>query len=182
MPIVNSKPDTEMMSDFDSTVAFAKTTGKADTAKLGITGFCRGGRTVLMYAAHNPQQKAAVAWYGPPGGKPSEFTRVTQWMSRVKSKCRCWAFTAPRTQAFRSTRSRSFLPPSSRGHPAEVVVYPDAGHGFHADFRADNYRKADAEDAWKKMLDWFRKYWRCLTASPRDEINSGLGSVARLTG
>jgi len=159
MPIVNSKPDTEMMSDFDSTVAFAKTTGKADTAKLGMTGFCRGGRTVLMYAAHNPQQKAAVAWYGPPGGKPSEFTPRHPMDVAGQIKVPLLGLYGAKDAGIPVDQVEKFFAAvKAAGTPAEVVVYPEAGHAFHADFRADNYRKADAEDGWKKMLDWFRKY------------------------
>jgi carboxymethylenebutenolidase len=159
MPIVNSKPDTEMMSDFDSTVAFAKTTGKADTAKLGMTGFCRGGRTVLMYAAHNPQLKAAVAWYGPPGGKPSEFTPRQPIDVAGQIKVPLLGLYGGKDAGIPVDQVEKFFAAvKAAGTAAELVVYPEAGHGFHADFRADNYRKADAEDGWKKMLDWFKKY------------------------
>ncbi len=72
IPIVNAKTDTEMMADFDATAAFAKASGKGDIDRLGMTGFCRGGRTVWMYAAHNPKLRAAVAWYGTLAGKPSD--------------------------------------------------------------------------------------------------------------
>ena len=72
MPIVNSKADAEMMSDFDATAAFAGASGKGDVARVGMTGFCRGGRTTWMYAAHNPKLRAAVAWYGPLAGKPTD--------------------------------------------------------------------------------------------------------------
>src|SRR5260370_25798844 len=63
--VVGKTPDAQEMSDLDATVAWAKGTGKADANRLGITGFCRGGRTVWLYAAHNPSVKAAGAWYGP---------------------------------------------------------------------------------------------------------------------
>src|SRR3954451_318025 len=62
--VVSKVPDTQVMSDLDATVAWAKGTGKADTMKLGLTGFCWGGRIAWLYAAHNPNLKAAVAWYG----------------------------------------------------------------------------------------------------------------------
>ena len=63
--LVSKVPDDQVMGDLDSTVAFAKSEGKADTAKLAVTGFCWGGRIVWMYDAHNPAVKAGVAWYGP---------------------------------------------------------------------------------------------------------------------
>src|SRR5260370_11502113 len=65
--IVAKVPDEQVMNDFDSTAAFAKTEGKADTAKLGITGFCWGGRIAWLYDAHNPAVKAGLSWYGPQG-------------------------------------------------------------------------------------------------------------------
>src|ERR1700693_910744 len=70
LPIVNSKPDAELLSDLDSTVAWAKSQG-GDTSKLGIIGFCRGGRTVWEYAAHSPTLKAGVSFYGPPVDAPN---------------------------------------------------------------------------------------------------------------
>ena len=73
MEVVGKVPDKQVASDLDATVAWAKSTGKADTTKLGITGFCWGGREVWLYAAHNPSLKAGVAWYGPLQVPPSEL-------------------------------------------------------------------------------------------------------------
>src|SRR6201992_1968558 len=70
LPLVNSKPDAELLSDLDSTVAWAKSQG-GDTSRLGIVGFCRGGRTVWEYSAHSPELKAGVAFYGPPVDAPN---------------------------------------------------------------------------------------------------------------
>ena len=67
--VVSKVPDAQVASDLDATLAWAKSTGKADTARLGITGFCWGGRQVWLYAAHNPAVKAAAAWYGPLAGE-----------------------------------------------------------------------------------------------------------------
>jgi carboxymethylenebutenolidase len=82
MPVVNSKYDTELVSDYDATVAYAAASGKADTSRMAITGFCRGGRTTLFYAESNPKLKAACAWYGPVGGQANEYTPKTA-MDRV---------------------------------------------------------------------------------------------------
>src|SRR5262249_51030425 len=62
--VVSKVPDAQVMSDLDAAVTYAKGTGKAATDKLGVTGFCWGGRIVWLYAAHNPNLKAGVAWYG----------------------------------------------------------------------------------------------------------------------
>jgi carboxymethylenebutenolidase len=103
--IVSKVPDQQVMSDLDAAVAFAKSSGKADTAKLGITGFCWGGRIVWMYAGHNPNLKAAVAWYGHVATSFHPATR-RQWTSCPTSRRRCWAFTATTTRAFLRTRRR----------------------------------------------------------------------------
>jgi carboxymethylenebutenolidase len=159
MPIVNTKYDTELVSDYDATVDFAKATGKADTSRMAITGFCRGGRTTLVYAAANPKLKAAAAWYGAVAGTVNEYTPKTA-MDRVAE------ITVPMLGLYGAKDAgipvdgveKFFAALKAAGTPAELVVYPEAGHGFNADFRPDNYRKADSEDAWKRMLAWFRKY------------------------
>ncbi len=106
MPIVNAKPDAELLADLDATVAWAKQQG-GNTDKLGIMGFCRGGRTVWVYSAHNAALKAGVAFYGPlvdPDGQKAIWPR-SPTSSRPTSRRRCWAFTARRMPAFRSRRS-----------------------------------------------------------------------------
>lgn len=158
-PIVNSKHDTELVADYDATVEFARASGRADMTRVGIAGCCRGGRTSLVYTAANPRLKAAVSWYGPVGGQANEFTPRTV-MDRVAE------FKVPVLGLYGAKDAgvpiaeveRFFAALKAAGVPSELVVYPDAGHGFHADFRPDNYRKADAEDGWKRMLEWFRKH------------------------
>jgi carboxymethylenebutenolidase len=159
MPIVNSKRDTELVSDYDSTVEFARASGKADVARMGITGFCRGGRTTLVYAAANPKLRAAVAWYGPPGGQPSEAMPRTVMDRVAEIKVPVLGLYGGKDAGIPVDQVEKFFAAlKASGTPAEVVIYPEAGHGFHADFRPDNYRKADAEDGWKRMLAWFKKY------------------------
>ena len=158
-PIVNSKYDTELISDYDATVDFARASGRADVTRMGITGFCRGGRTPLVYATWNHNLRAVVPWYGPVGGDRTQYTPFTV-MDRVKD------ITSPVLGLYGAKDAgvpiaeveKFFAALKAQGTPSELVVYPDAGHGFHADFRPDNYRKADAEDGWKRMLAWFTKY------------------------
>ncbi len=159
MPIINTKYDTELVSDYDATVDFARASGKADVARMGITGFCRGGRTTLVYAAANPKLKAAVAWYGPVGGQTNEYTPRTA-MDRVNEiKVPLLGLYGAKDAGIPVDQAQKFFAAlKAAGTPSELVVYPDAGHGFHADFRPDTYRKADAEDGWKRMLAWFAKY------------------------
>ena len=158
MPIVNSKADSELISDYDATVAYAQASGKADINRMGITGFCRGGRTTWMYTVANPKIKAAVSWYGSLSGAKTEA--MSQHPLDVVDKVKVPVLGLyggkdagiPEDQV---EKMRAGLKAGASG--SEIVVYPDAPHGFNADFRPDVYRKADAEDGWKRMLAWFRK-------------------------
>jgi len=159
IPIVNSKADTEMMADFDATVAFAKASGKADVDKLGITGFCRGGRTTWMYAAHSPKLRAGVAWYGTLAGRKSDAMPKHPLDMAKDLKAPVLGLYGAKDDGIPLAdvdRMREELKGS--GSKSEFVVYAEAGHGFNADFRPDEYRKQDAEDGWKRMLAWF-KLW-----------------------
>ena len=159
MPVVNTKYDTELVSDYDATVAYAAASGKADTNRMAITGFCRGGRTTLVYSESNPKLKAACAWYGPVGGQANEYTPKTAMDRVAELKVPLLGLYGAKDAGIPVDQVQKFFAAlKAQGTPAELVVYPDAGHGFHADFRADNYRKADAEDGWSKMLAWFKKY------------------------
>src|SRR4051794_34890253 len=157
LPIVNSKPDAELLSDLDSTVAWAKSQG-GDTSRLGIIGFCRGGRNVWEYAAHNPALKAAVAFYGPPVDPPNPLwpKSPTQLAPEMKAPVLGLYGEADSGIPVASVEAlKTALAAANK--PAEFKIYPGAPHGFHADYRA-SYRKAAAGDAWGRMQAWFRKY------------------------
>lgn len=158
-PIVNSKYDTELVSDYDATVEFVRASFNGDLNRMGITGFCRGGRTPLVYASTNPKLKAVVAWYGPVSGTTNEFTprNALDLVGDIKSPV-LGLYGAKDAGVPVADVEKFFAALKAAGTPAELVMYPEAGHGFHADFRADNYRKADAEDGWKRMLAWFAKW------------------------
>jgi carboxymethylenebutenolidase len=158
-PIVNSKYDTELIADYDSTVEFARKSGNADLKRMGITGFCRGGRTPLVYAEWNHDLKAVVAWYGPVGGERNQYTpqTVMDRVADIRSPI-LGLYGAKDAGVPIADVEKFFAALKAQGTPSELVVYPEAGHGFHADFRPDNYRKADAEDGWERMLAWFAKY------------------------
>jgi len=155
--IVQKTPDAQVMSDLDATVAYAKTTGKADTAKLGITGFCWGGRVTLMYTAHNPGVKAAVAWYGSlrsfvPGDKaPIDVA--------AQIKAPLLALYGGADSGIPNPDQEKMRDAVKAGGNANVewVIYPDTPHAFHADYRP-SYRKEQAEDGWKRASAWFKKY------------------------
>ena len=157
MPIVNSKPDAELLSDLDGTVAWAKSEG-GDTSRLGIIGFCRGGRTVWEYAAHSGALKAGAAFYGslidPPN--PVWPKSPTQLAGEMKAPVlglygeADTGIPVATVEAFKAALAAD-------KKTAEFKIYPGAPHGFHADYRP-SYRKDAAEDAWGQMQTWFRKY------------------------
>ncbi len=160
MPIVNAKPDAELMADLDATVAWAKKQG-GNTGKLAILGFCRGGRTVWEYSAHNKNLKAGVAFYGslvdPPaqkeGGKwPKSPTELA---ADVKAPVLGLYGAADAGIPVAQVEAMKKALADAKKN-TEWKVYPGAPHGFHADYRP-SYRKEAAEDAWKMAIDWMKK-------------------------
>jgi len=157
LPLVNSKPDAELFSDLDSTVAWAKSQG-GDTSKLGIIGFCRGGRTVWEYAAHSPALKAGAAFYGPPVDAPNPLwpKSPTQLAPEMKAPV-LGLYGEADTGIPVATVEALKAALAENKKTAEFKIYPGAPHGFHADYRA-SYRKDAADDAWAQMQAWFKKY------------------------
>jgi carboxymethylenebutenolidase len=156
--VVSKVPDAQVMGDLDATVAWAKKGGKADTAKLGITGFCWGGRIVWLYAAHSKDLKAGVAWYGRLAGDTDELHPKYPIDLAASLKAPVLGLYGEKDQGIPVKdveRMRKAI--KDEGKTAEIVLYPDTPHGFNADYR-DSYRKEAAEDGWKRMLDWFKKY------------------------
>jgi carboxymethylenebutenolidase len=157
--VVSKVPDTQVMSDLDAAVAWAKKTGNGDTAKLGITGFCWGGRIVWLYAAHNANLKAGVAWYGrlSGAGKATELQPKypIDLAGEVKAPVlglygeKDTGIPVKDVEAMRAALKKA-------DKPGEIVLYPDAPHAFFADYRP-SYRKEAAEDGWKRLLAWFKK-------------------------
>jgi len=157
LPIVNAKPDAELLSDLDSTVAWAKSQG-GDTSRLGMIGFCRGGRNVWEYAAHSPALKAAAAFYGPPVDPPNPLwpKSPTQLAPEMKAPVLGLYGEADTGIPVASVEAlKAALAENKK--TADFKIYPGAPHGFHADYRA-SYRKEAADDAWAQMQAWFRKY------------------------
>src|SRR3954464_4765870 len=157
MPLVNSKPDAELLSDLDSTLAWAKSQG-GDSGRLGIIGFCRGGRTVWEYAAHSGALKAGVAFYGPPVDPPNPVwpKSPTQLAPDMKAPVIGFYGEADTGIPVASVEAlKAALAENKK--TAEFKLYPGAPHGFHADYRA-SYRKEAADDAWANMQAWFKKY------------------------
>ncbi|QJW98549.1 dienelactone hydrolase family protein [Frigoriglobus tundricola] len=155
--IVPKVPDSQVMSDLDATVEWAKKSGNGDTAKLGVTGFCWGGRVVWLYAAHNPKLKAGVAWYGRLTGKATELQPKfpVDLAGELKAPVlglygeKDTGIPVKDVEAMRAALKKA-------DKPGEIVVYPDAPHAFFADYRP-SYRKDPAEDGWKRLKEWFKK-------------------------
>lgn len=155
--VVSKVPDKQVMSDLDATTAFAKASGRANVAKLGVTGFCWGGRITWMYSAHNPAVKAGVAWYGPLVRPKNEMTpRHPIDIAPTLKAAVLGLYGGADTGIPNDTvdQMRKALPANG---PSEIVLYPDTPHAFHADYRA-SYREAPAKDGWTRALAWFRTY------------------------
>ena len=156
--VVSKVPDAQVISDLDATVAWAKKSGKGDTAKLGITGFCWGGRIVWLYAAHNKDLKAGVAWYGRLVGNKNDLQPMYPLDLVADLKAPVLGLYGGADQGIpNDTVEKMQKALKDAGKTAEIVLYPDTPHGFHADYRP-SYRKDKAEDGWKRLLDWFKKY------------------------
>jgi carboxymethylenebutenolidase len=156
--VVSKVPDKQVMSDLDAAVAWAGK-NKGNTAKLGVTGFCWGGRVVWLYSAHNPNLKAGVAWYGRLVGQASEVTPRHPVDVAGDLKAPVLGLYGGKDQGIpldTVEKMRAALKAAGKA-TSEIIVYPDAQHGFHADYRP-SYGKQDAEDAFKRLLAHFNKH------------------------
>jgi carboxymethylenebutenolidase len=156
--VVSRVPDAQVASDLDATVAWARGTGKADTARLGVTGFCWGGRQVWLYAAHNPDLKAAVAWYG--GLKRPGTDLQPKNPIDVIGELKCpvlglYGGADPGIPVASVDEMKAAL--KAAHNPSEIVFYPDTPHGFNADYRP-SYRPDQAKDGWAKLQAWFKQH------------------------
>jgi carboxymethylenebutenolidase len=157
IPIVNTKSDTELFADLDATVAWAKSQG-ANSDRLGIMGFCRGGRTVWRYSTHNAGLKAGVAFYGSLADAPNEAMPINSIASAKDVKEPVLGLYGAEDQGIPVDQVNTMKAAlAAAGKTAEFKIYPGAPHGFHADYRP-TYRKEAAEDGWAQMTAWFKKY------------------------
>lgn len=155
--VVGKTPDSTVMADLDASVAYAGKSGRGDTSKLAVTGFCWGGRVTWLYAAHNPRVKAGAAWYGRLVGSPSELQPKHPIDVAADLKAPVLGLYGGKDQGIPlDTVEKMRAALKSANKPSEIVVYPDAGHGFNADYRP-SYDKAAATDAWAKVQAWFKK-------------------------
>ena len=154
--VVSKVPDAQVLSDLDATVAYAKASGHGDIAKLGITGFCWGGRITWLYAAHSAQVKAGVAWYGKLVGDSTANTPRHPIDIAAELKAPVLGLYGGADQGIPAeTIDRMRAACKAAGKQCEIVVYPDTPHAFNADYRP-SYRAEAAKDGWSRMLAWFR--------------------------
>ena len=156
--VIAKVPDEQVMGDLDATVAWAKGQG-ADTAKLAITGFCWGGRITWLYTAHNPGVKAGVAWYGRLVGTSTPLTPMHPVDVAAKLHGPVLGLYGEKDGGIPldtvDKMKAALASGSAAAKRSEFVVYPDAPHAFHADYRP-SFRKEAAEDGWKRCLAWFQ--------------------------
>ena len=153
----NSLADEQAFGDLDAVVAWAEKHKRANVKKLGITGHCRGGRTVWMYTAHSKKVDAGVAWYGNLG--PNAAQPLTPLDITDKLNAPVLGLYAGDDQGIPQVmvdRLRAALFAFGKDKTDPIHIYPGVPHGFHADYRP-SYRKAEADDGWKRMLAWFKK-------------------------
>ncbi|HNT37732.1 MAG TPA: dienelactone hydrolase family protein [Rubrivivax sp.] len=155
--VIAKVPDAQVMQDLDACVAWARTQG-ADATRLGITGFCWGGRTTWMYAAHNPALKAGVAWYGRLVGEHNALTprHPVDVAASIRAPVLGLYGGADGGIPLDTVEQMRKALQDAGNRASEIVVYPDMPHAFHADYRP-SYRKAAAEDGWKRLLAWFAR-------------------------
>ena len=155
----NSLEDSVMLADLDALVAWVEQQPKVNARKLGMTGMCRGGRTVWMYVAHSKKIKAGVAWYGglnpmPPAMPLTPMDVADQLHAPVLGLYGGADQGIPENMV---ERMRAGLLAFGKDKESTIHVYPDMPHAFHADYRP-SYRKEAADDGWKRMLAWFKKH------------------------
>jgi len=155
--LVSKVPDAQVMADLDAAVAWTAANG-GDAAKVGITGFCWGGRITWLYAAHGPV-KAGVAWYGRLVGQTSELTPKHPVDIAPILKAPVLGLYGEKDTGIPldtvDKMKTALAGGTAAAKASEFVVYPDAPHAFHADYRP-SYRKEAADDGWKRALAWFK--------------------------
>ncbi|WP_298956565.1 dienelactone hydrolase family protein [uncultured Methylobacterium sp.] len=156
--VVSKTPDAQVMGDLDASAAWAASEAGGDAGRLGITGWCRGGRTVWLYAAHNAALKAGVAWYGNFGGArtPIQPRTAADVITEIRAPV-LGLYGAADSGIPVADVEKARDAAKAAGRTVEFEIYPDAPHGFHADYRP-SYRKPAAEAGWSRMLDWFKAH------------------------
>ena len=155
---VSKVPDAQVMSDLVATVAWAQKSSQGNINKLGITGFCWGGRVTWLYSVHNPKVKAGVAWYGRLVGESNSLT--PQYPVDIAAKLKVpvlglYGGSDDGIPVATVERMREALKAGKSG--SEIIVYPDTPHAFCADYRP-SFRQEQAQDGWKRLKAWFKQH------------------------
>ena len=156
--IVARVPDAQVLADTDAAVAWAGgPVGRGETSRLGITGFCWGGRIVWLYAAHNQNLRAGVAWYGVLTGPTNEMRTSHPLAQVARINAPILGLYGGADQGIpNDTVDQMRAALRAGGKPSEIVTYPDMPHAFHADYRP-SYREAAARDGWRRLEVWFSR-------------------------
>ena len=155
LKIVSKVPDAQVMSDFDATVAWVGKHTPSDSKRMGITGFCWGGRIVWLYCAHNPQVKAGVAWYGKLSVPATELQPRHPVDIAAQLKVPVLGLYGGADQGIPMDTVEKMKQQLALGKSVSTIhVYADTPHAFHADYRP-SYRKGAAEDGWLRLKNWF---------------------------
>lgn len=158
--VISQVPDAQVMGDLDATVRWAAASG-GDVSRLAVTGFCWGGRQTWLYAAHNPQVKAAAAWYGRLVGPTSALNPRHPVDVAASLKAPVLGLYGAADTGIPLDTVETMKKALAAGSPAArqsgFVVYPDAPHAFHADYRP-TFRAEPAQDGWNRALAWFRQH------------------------
>lgn len=156
--VIMKVPDEQVMRDLDACVAWAGTQG-GDVARLGVTGFCWGGRITWLYAAHSPAVKAGVAWYGRLVGNSTALQPRHPLEVADQLQAPVLGLYGGQDQGIPLDTVDKMKAALAQGSAAArrsgFHIYPEAPHAFHADYRP-SYRKEAAEDGWKRCLAWFK--------------------------
>jgi carboxymethylenebutenolidase len=155
--VISKAPDATLLADLDASVAWAEA-NHGDGTRLAVTGFCRGGRNTWLYAAHNPKLKAAVAWYGPIVGPTSDIQPKQPIDIAGELKCPLLGLYGGKDTGIKVEDVQAAMAKArAAGKTVELQIFPDAPHGFHADYRP-SYRADAATAGWTRALALFKEH------------------------
>jgi carboxymethylenebutenolidase len=161
LKIVLNVPRKQILQDLSATANYAREQSAALSERVGVTGFCWGGSTTIQYAAHDKNVGAAAAWYGPPGRAYKDEPQPVSGFDVAKDiTCPFLGLFGEEDKNPTPEDVRKFEALLKQHNPnVEIVIYPNAGHAFHADYR-QSYRAEAAKDGWTRCVGWFNKHLR----------------------
>jgi len=155
--VVSKVPDAQVMADLDAAVAWGAKSSQGNPDRVGITGFCWGGRITWLYAAYNPRIKAGVAWYGRIVSESTPLTPKHPIDIAPNLTVPVLGLYGGDDSGIPVTSVVQMQQAVAKGKSgSDLLVYPGVPHAFFADYRA-SYRKEDAENGWRRLQDWFKK-------------------------